>query len=153
MHALSHSFRLTHISRVVFGRASMIFPPLSCRLSSSSTGTGSSDSSSSNNKSPSRRRKRHDFGKIPTLHDFLQQSQVRSLFRQYLRTIRGLSQKQELLKEIRHEFEKDALGSWEMKRNLSEGSRRLKDLSVMLQTSVVSHWRFLPNLVPRERHT
>jgi hypothetical protein len=111
------------------------------------------DTAASSEPSPphSRRRKRPSFDnldEIPSFQVFQQRTQVRSLYRQYLRTIAPLdvTQRHELLGQIQVEFRKipakpsnDASKShWEVQRALSEGTRRLKELGSMLGTVVKS---------------
>ena len=102
-----------------------------------------------------RRRRRHNFDnldEVPSFQVFQQRTQVRSLYRQYLRTIAPLDsmQRTEILQQIQHEFrkvkvtatnnkqDKEAASKshWEVQRALSEGTRRLKELGSMLGTVV-----------------
>jgi hypothetical protein len=117
----------------------------------------SSNDSALSPASPSRtrRRKRPAFDnldEVPSFQVFQQKTQVRSLYRQYLRTIAPLDaiQRVELLGQIQCEFRKlpmtttaaaitltDASKThWEVQRALSEGKRRLKELAAMLGTVV-----------------
>jgi hypothetical protein len=115
----------------------------------------SSNDSALSPASPSRtrRRKRPAFDnldEVPSFQVFQQKTQVRSLYRQYLRTIAPLDaiQRVELLNQIQREFRKlpmtttaatltDASKThWEVQRALSEGTRRLKELGAMLGTVV-----------------
>lgn len=84
-----------------------------------------------------RRRQRHSFknlDNIPSFQDFQQQVQLRSLFRHYLRMIAPLASdhRKELLEQIRKEFRMPQESNWHVKRSLSDGSRRLKELGTML---------------------
>jgi hypothetical protein len=88
-----------------------------------------------------RKRRRHRFqvDSIPSFQDFQQQQRTRGLYRQFLRLVWGTSQQKDFLSQIRHEFRNVVVGDdWQRKRALSEGSRRLKELSAMLGTSVAA---------------
>lgn len=113
------------------------------RLSTSSlppvSGKGGSVDQARAAKRQRSRRRRHDFETetIPPFHEFLQQQSIRNMYRQFLRLIRPLPQRRELEAQIRHQF-RMTVGSdkWEIKRAMSEGSRRLKELSAMVSNSV-----------------
>ena len=100
-----------------------------------------------------RRRKRPNFDnldEVPSFQEFQQRTQVKSLYRQYLRTIAPLesTQRSEILQQVQQEFRKvqvtasvndtDAASKrhWEVQRAVSEGTRRLKELGSMLGTVV-----------------
>lgn len=91
------------------------------------------------------RRRRHRFGgggadEIPSFRDFQQQSQVRSLYRQFARLVYNSSTTAgapELQSQIRREFRLAQPDSWHIQRALSEGGRRYKELSAMLGNSVI----------------
>lgn len=86
-----------------------------------------------------RRRHRFHVDNIPSFQDFQQQQQIRSLYRQYLRLIWPTSQRGDFLAQVRVEFRNTpADDDWQRKRAMSEGSRRLKELSAMLGSSIVS---------------
>jgi hypothetical protein len=88
-----------------------------------------------------RKRRRHRFqvDSIPSFQDFQQQQRTRGLYRQFLRLVWRTSQRTDFLSQIRHEFRNVAVGDdWQRKRALSEGGRRLKELSAMLGTSVAA---------------
>lgn len=88
-----------------------------------------------------RKRRRHRFQveSIPSFQDFQQQQRTRGLYRQFLRLVWDTPQRKDFLSQIRHEFQNVAVGDdWQRKRALSEGSRRLKELSAMLGTSVAA---------------
>jgi hypothetical protein len=103
-------------------------------------------SSSENDKassSPPRKRKRHRFSvntdDIPSFQDFQQHVKVRSLYRQFLRLTGPINSGQasaELRVQIRREFRatSSTADKWDIKRAMSEASRRYKDLSAMLQS-------------------
>jgi hypothetical protein len=88
-----------------------------------------------------RKRRRHRFqvDNIPSFQDFQQQQRTRGLYRQFLRLVWDTPQRKDFLSQIRHEFQNVTVGDdWQRKRALSEGSRRLKELSAMLGTSVAA---------------
>lgn len=84
-----------------------------------------------------KRRRRHDFGAIPSFQEFQHQHKVKSLYRQYVRLIWRVPDRTDLLSQVRHEFRHAIVGdAWQMQRALSEGGRRLKELSAMLANTV-----------------
>lgn len=89
---------------------------------------------------PRRRRQRHRFqvDEVPSFHEFQQQQRARGLYRQFCRLVWPTPQRTELVRQVRHEFLQAAStkDEWQVKRALSEGSRRLKELSAMLDGSV-----------------
>jgi hypothetical protein len=88
-----------------------------------------------------RKRRRHRFqvDSIPSFQDFQQQQRARGLYRQFLRLVWHTSQRGDFLSQIRHEFRNVAVvDDWHRKRAISEGGRRLKELSAMLGTSVAA---------------
>jgi hypothetical protein len=93
-------------------------------------------------KQPRRRRRRTSFGadsidSIPSFQDFQQQQAVRNQYRQFMRLVRPLAASPDLKQQIRREFRHTAAtDSWQVKRALSEGNRRFKDLSAMLGNQV-----------------
>lgn len=107
-----------------------------------------------------RRRRRHNFDleRVPSFEAFQQQQKIRSLYRQFLRlaykgtaasttttttniksndasSSSSSTTRDDLLQQIRHEFRqvqpRDA-DPWTVKRALSEGGRRYKELAAML---------------------
>jgi len=89
-----------------------------------------------------RKRRRHRFDlsgdDVPSFQDFQQQVKVRSLFRSFLRLTKPTGEASaELRQQVRREFRssKDLVDRWDIKRAVSEGSKRYKELSTMLQTS------------------
>jgi hypothetical protein len=103
--------------------------------------TSDDDATPSTETSNRRKRRRHRFqvDSIPSFQDFQQQKRTRGLYRQFLRLVWGTSQRMDFLSQIRHEFRNVAVvDDWQRRRALSEGSRRLKDLSAMLSTSVAA---------------
>ena len=84
------------------------------------------------------RRKRHVFrtSEIPSFHDFQQQTQIRSLYRKFLRLCPTDSS--QLKTQIEREFRVTVTESWQIKRALSEGTRRYKELSTMLSTTTTT---------------
>jgi hypothetical protein len=115
---------------------------LSTRSSSLSRNFSSSENDEASS-SPPRRRKRHRFSvntdDIPSFQDFQQHVKVRSLYRQFLRLTGPIGSDQtsaELRVQIRREFRATprTADKWDIKRAMSEGSRRYKDLSAMLQS-------------------
>ena len=91
-----------------------------------------------------RRRRRHNFDvtSVPSFQEFQQQQQVRQLYRKFWRVTSPLApaNRDELRQQVRHEFRRNlqVSSSWDRKRALSEGSRRLKEISAMLGSSVKS---------------
>jgi hypothetical protein len=87
-----------------------------------------------------RRRHRFNFNteEIPSFHDFQVKVKVRRLFRQFMRLSDPVSNPRELKEQIRREFRASGgagtIDSWHVKRALSEGTRRYKELSAMLST-------------------
>jgi hypothetical protein len=109
------------------------------------------------------RRKRHVFrGKnienLPSFHDFQLQMQIRQLYRKYVRlvwhsstkrqqesatittngsaTSRSPNMRRDMMATVKSEFRKSPHSdSWEIKRALSEGNRRYKELASMLSTT------------------
>lgn len=92
-----------------------------------------------------RKRHRHRFNnftdEIPSFQEFQQQQQVRSLYRKFTRLVfqkAAASTRIDLQRQIRHEFRLHQSDAWHVKRSLSEGNRRYKELTAMLGSSVVS---------------
>lgn len=95
---------------------------------------------------PAPRRRRHNFrggitdvDNVPSFREFQEQAKVRSLYRQFMRLLKsrgGDADGRELKEQIKREFRLPQNDSWNVKRALSEGNRRYKDLSAMLGTSV-----------------
>ena len=95
-------------------------------------------------KPKARRRRRHRFrtttDDIPSFQEFQQQVKVRSLFRQFLRLTSPIASddvSSDLRTQIRREFRANTgnqLDQWDIKRALSEGGKRLKELSAMLHS-------------------
>jgi hypothetical protein len=105
---------------------------------------------------PRRRRRRTAFGAdsidaIPSFQEFQQQQAVRVQYRQFLRLVRPVKvSSPELAPQIRREFRNSQAAdgdSWNIKRALSEGTRRYKELSAMLgnQTKVIESSKKNPN--------
>ena len=100
--------------------------------------------------SRSRKRHRHRFTNvtddIPSFQEFQQQQQVRSLYRKFTRlvvrqtpaAVRPQGTSSDLQRQIRHEFRLPAQDSWHVKRSMSEGNRRYKELASMLGSTVLS---------------
>ena len=119
---------------------------------SSAARLASNDSSNDTNSAPQkRRRQRHQFSKrgskgedhlekIPSFQDFQRQAQVRSLYRHYLQLIyrhfADQSSRLDMIHQVRREFKQDLTDVWQVKRAISEGNRRLKELASMLGNSV-----------------
>lgn len=99
---------------------------------------GEKDDKESTASTKPRRRRRHNFDlhQVPSFQAFQQQQQIRSLYRQFLRLAYNSSAKDELVAQIRREFRQvsssDDNDPWALKRALSEGGRRYKELSAML---------------------
>jgi hypothetical protein len=115
----------------------------------------------------SSRRQRHTFLRssstdldldiVPSFAEFQQQVRVKSMYRQYLRLIyqkflvvsstnddksSSTAGRDEMIAQVRQEFKKQSnnnssMSAWGVKRAMSEGSRRFKELSSMLGNSVV----------------
>jgi len=89
-----------------------------------------------------RKRHRHRFNTIsediPSFQEFQQQQQIRSLYRKFTRLVfqKASSTGKDLQSQIRREFRLPQQDSWHIKRSVSEGNRRYKELSAMLGTSV-----------------
>ena len=103
--------------------------------------TSSSSEDSVDNQEPNtlrRRRRRHNFNlqQIPSFEVFQQQQNIRSLYRQFLRLSYRSSSKEDLTFQIRREFRQVVPSDdpWALKRALSEGGRRYKELSAMLSS-------------------
>jgi len=108
--------------------------PLSQKLFSSSSSSDNDDVVVT--KSPRRRRRRHNFDldRVPSFEAFQQQQNIRSLYRSFLRLAYGSSSRDELVKQVRHEFRQGASSDdpWTVKRAISDGGKRYKELSAML---------------------
>ena len=86
-----------------------------------------------------RRRRRHNFDvtQVPSFEAFQQQQQIRSLYRQFFRLAYKSSSRDDLAVQIRREFRQVVSADddpWALKRALSEGGRRYKELSAMLSS-------------------
>jgi len=89
-----------------------------------------------------RKRHRHRFRtteEIPSFHEFQLQQRVRSLYRQFTRLVltQQQSARRDLQNQIRREFRLPQQDQWHVKRSVSEGNRRFKELSAMLGSSLV----------------
>jgi Complex 1 protein (LYR family) len=75
---------------------------------------------------------------VPSYQEFMHRQSVLSLFRKFLRTVHGLSDRREVQKQIKKEFGamKNETDPWNRKRAINEGKRRLKDLQTTVSTSV-----------------
>jgi hypothetical protein len=111
---------------------------------SSTSGATDTEGAEGEAKPKARRRRRHRFrtttDDIPSFQDFQQQVKVRSLFRQFLRLTSPIASEDvssDLRAQIRREFRANTgnqLDQWDIKRALSEGGKRLKELSAMLHS-------------------
>ena len=105
----------------------------------SSSGTTNSDSKDKNTK---RRRKRHNFDlqQVPSFAAFQRQQSVRTLYRQFLRLTyrQAAPARHDLTVQVRREFRQPLVGGpddpWAVKRAMSEGTRRYKELTAMLSS-------------------
>jgi len=93
--------------------------------------------------SPARRKRhRHRFNnfteEIPSFQEFQQKQQVRSLYRKFTRLVYKTASgtRTDLQNQIRREFRLPQADSWHIKRSVSEGNRRYKELAAMLGSSV-----------------
>lgn len=105
--------------------------------------TGTKQQEAVSSPSPRRRRHRHRFNNftedIPSFQAFQQQQQVRSLYRKFTRLVNqnaSGSSRADLQNQIRREFRLPQADSWHIKRSVSEGNRRYKELAAMLGNSV-----------------
>ena len=91
-----------------------------------------------------RKRHRHRFNnftdEIPSFQEFQQQQQIRSLYRKFTRLVfqKAASTRIDLQRQIRHEFRLPQSDALHVKRSMSEGNRRYKELTAMLGSAVVS---------------
>jgi hypothetical protein len=111
------------------------------------TGNMEVETNSSKTSGTSSRRVRHKFrnnntiDSIPSFRDFQQTIQIRTLYRQFIRLFKNRhsgggtgedSSKNDLKDQVRREFRQQHTDSWSVKKALSEGKRRYKDLSAMI---------------------
>lgn len=116
------------------------------------------------------RRKRHVFrGKklenVPSFHDFQLQTQIRHLYRRYIRLVwhnaaattsnststGGI--RRDIMATIKSEFRRVPNSDpWETKRALSEGNRRYKELASMLNTTSMTNLRNKEIKSPHEQN-
>ena len=74
---------------------------------------------------------------IPSFRDFQLQVQVRNLYRKFLRltyTTHQQELRQQVCREFRATASKQSSPSWQIKREISEGNKRYKELQAMLST-------------------
>ncbi|CAB9509769.1 expressed unknown protein [Seminavis robusta] len=84
-----------------------------------------------------KRRRFRRIEEVPSYRDFVHRQTVLTLYRQFLRTVRPLSDRKELTSQIKKEFSamKNEGDAWNRKRALNEGQRRLKDLQATVSIS------------------
>lgn len=106
-----------------------------------STSSSDVDDDEKNTKTtrPRRRRRRHNFDvdQVPSFEAFQQQQNIRALYRSFLRLAYGTAARDELVSQIRREFRHAAPADgdpWAVKRALSDGGKRYKELAAMLSS-------------------
>ena len=105
-------------------------------FSTDSTSNFSSEVTTTKAKRSRRRFRRIE--EVPSYKDFLHRQTVLALYREFLLTVRPLSDRRELQAQIRVEFDalKNEPDNWNRNRAVKEGQRRLKDLKTTISTSV-----------------
>eukprot|EP00977_Amphora_coffeiformis_P012167 scaffold2992_cov214-Amphora_coffeaeformis.AAC.49 len=113
------------------------FSPLSQRAFSTSSSSDNDDVVITKT-TPRRRRRRHNFDldQVPSFEAFQQQQNIRALYRSFLRLAYGSSSRHELVQQVRREFRQGVPldDPWALKRAISDGGKRYKELSAMLSS-------------------
>jgi hypothetical protein len=97
--------------------------------------SNSTDSSVVVTHSP-RRRNTFNQKHIPSFQDFQQYAQIRQLYRNFLRLVHPLPQRAEMMRQIRSQFREPLEEEWHRKRAVADGTKRFKELSTMVGSSV-----------------
>lgn len=85
-----------------------------------------------------RRRKRHNFDVSadgPTLKDFQDRFQIRSLYRRFVRLVYLTSNRTEFITQIKHEFRIPTTDRWQTSKAITEGNRKFQELEHMIKTN------------------